>query len=103
MRLDYIEFQDRSQPLAFFITIRTHGTWLHGDNRYSMDRKDFNRYGAPKIPRLVSLEASDRGYMRSPEIKLDVESRSVVSSAIREFCIFRRSRLYALNVRTNHA
>ena len=36
---DYIEFQDRSTPLAYLITIRSYGTWLHGDERGSMDRR----------------------------------------------------------------
>jgi hypothetical protein len=46
---DYIEFQDRSTPLAYLITIRSYGTWLHGDERGSMDRREYNQYGDPAI------------------------------------------------------
>ena len=34
-RVDYIDFQDRIQPLAYLITFRCYGTWLHGDNAYA--------------------------------------------------------------------
>ena len=30
---DYVEFQERTVPLAYSITVRSYGTWLHGDKR----------------------------------------------------------------------
>ena len=35
-------------PLAYFITLRAYGTWLHGDPRGSVNRTR-NRYGLPGI------------------------------------------------------
>ena len=32
------EFSDDHIPLAYFITFRSYGTWLHGDKRGSVDR-----------------------------------------------------------------
>jgi hypothetical protein len=36
-------------PLAYLITIRTYGTWLHGDEKGSVDRHGFNTYGASRM------------------------------------------------------
>lgn len=42
------EWDDNQFPLAYHITIRTYGTWLHGDKRHSVDTHDnYNTYGAP--------------------------------------------------------
>jgi len=65
MRRDYIEFQERSTPLAYLITIRSYGTWLHGDERGSMDRREYNRYGEPKIAASKLRETRDRNLMDS--------------------------------------
>jgi hypothetical protein len=41
------------RPIAYFITFTTYGTWLHGDERGSVD-KGHNRVGtefiAPNMP-----------------------------------------------------
>jgi len=42
------EFTESRIPLAYLITFRAYGTWLHGDSRGSVDRFH-NRYGAPLI------------------------------------------------------
>jgi hypothetical protein len=36
-------------PLAYFFTFRAYGTWLHGDERGSVDRFH-NQYGTPFRP-----------------------------------------------------
>ena len=36
-------------PLAYLITFRSYGTWLHGDERGSVDRFH-NVYGTPRLP-----------------------------------------------------
>jgi hypothetical protein len=36
-------------PLAYFITFTCHGTWLHGDERGSVDR-GHNAPGTPFLP-----------------------------------------------------
>ena len=37
-KTDYVDFQKRTEPLAYLITFRCYGTWLHGDQRGSIDR-----------------------------------------------------------------
>jgi REP element-mobilizing transposase RayT len=103
MRRDYIEWQDRSSPLAFLITIRCYGTWLHGDDRGSMDRTENNIFRAPKISPRIAFEESDRRLLKHAPIKLDAARRAAVEAAIREFAEYRQTTLYSLNVRTNHA
>lgn len=88
-------------PIACFVTFRTFGTWLHGDDRFSVDRRH-NTYGSPRIapnPSWKRFEA--RAVARDPVI-LNSHQRRVVDASIRDTCDVRGWRLYARNVRTNH-
>jgi REP element-mobilizing transposase RayT len=95
------DFDDNEFPLAYLITFRCYGTWLHGDERGSMDRKH-NVYGTPRIAPNSKLEASDAVRLRHSTITLDAPQRAVVEKAIREVCSHRQYFLRAINVRTNH-
>jgi REP element-mobilizing transposase RayT len=71
------------------LTFRTYGTWLHGDERGSVDtHKGKNIYGTPDMKNLSVL--------------LDLSQRRAVEEAIREFCLNKSYHLHAINVRTNH-
>ncbi len=97
-----IVWDGNDRPLAYFITFRTHGTWLHGDQRGAVDRHGRNIYGSERIgldP--VFSVTMDRNMSTKPVI-LDARRRSIVDSAIREMCSFRGYNLRAINVRTNH-
>jgi|SRR5438876_1809280 len=88
-------------PLAYLITLRTYGTWLHGDERGSIDRKH-NIYGTPRLaPNLYRKQVEAR-QLRHPPIVLNAAQRGVVEEAVREVCRSRRYVLLAVNVRTNH-
>jgi REP element-mobilizing transposase RayT len=102
MKRDYIDFQDRREPLAYLITIRTYGTWLHGDARGSMDRVKYNGYGEPKIPENARWKESEAANLKSPKFELDIRQRDEVKLAISDFCNHRNYILLALNVRSNH-
>ena len=95
------EFNDEHVALAYLITFRCYGTWLHGDNRGSVDRFH-NRYGTPQLPPNKQRESYNRRTLRRPPVTLDVSRRKAVAAAIRETCHKRQWRLWALNVRTNH-
>lgn len=95
------DFDDNEFPLAYLITFRCYGTWLHGDERGSMNRKQ-NRYGTARIQRNAKLERAEAAQLKSKAIELDARQRPVVEEAIREVCAFRRYALRAINVRTNH-
>ena len=96
------DFDDNEFPLAYLITFRCYGTWLHGDDRGSMDRKH-NAYGTPKTPANPPLERSDSKQRKQPHVVLGARQRKVVDTAVREACDYRKYILRAINVRTNHA
>ena len=99
---DYIEFQDRTWPLGYLITFRCYGTWLHGEERGSIDRRNYNRYGTADMPANEKLVGDERAELKNPAIILNRAQRDVVESAIREVCEHRAYALHAINVRTNH-
>jgi REP element-mobilizing transposase RayT len=99
---DYIDFQSRTQPLAFLITFRTYGTWLHGDARGAVDRRKYHTYGTPAMPPNQKLQREEKAALKHPAISLNRRQRKVVELAIREVCEHRAYVLQAINVRTNH-
>jgi REP element-mobilizing transposase RayT len=97
-------WDDNEKPLAYFITFRTYGTWLHGDERTSIDIHDgWNVYGSPKRPNNAKLELRMKESMDQSNVLLDPVQREIVTQAIKDVCKFRGYVLHAMNVRTNHA
>src|ERR1044072_1011426 len=94
-------WNDTDTPLAFFISIRTRGTWLHGDKRGSIDRFH-NRYGTPYIPRDPLWHQHNERQLKSAPLILGSAQRAAIKVAIEETCRIRRWMLLAFNVRTNH-
>jgi REP element-mobilizing transposase RayT len=98
---DYVDFQRRTQPLAFLITFRCYGTWFHGEKRGSVDRRRFHRYGSPAMPPNRKLVEDERLELRHAAVTLNKAQRVVVEDAIREVCEHRND-LQAVDARTNH-
>ena len=94
-------WNDTDTPLAFLISFRCYGTWLHGDVRGSTDRHN-NKYGNPKYPATAHWSTISEGRLKQSPVKLDVVRRSIVERAIRNACEKRGWSLYAVNIRTNH-
>jgi len=101
MTSSHREFDPDHIPIAFMITLRAHGTWLHGDRRGSVDRFH-NRYGTPRLAPNQLRQSFERSLMKSPPVKLTARRRAAVYRGIRETCELRNWRLWALNVRSNH-
>jgi hypothetical protein len=94
---------DRSEfPLAYLITIRCYGTWLHGDERLAVDRHGLNVYGRRRRPANPKLEDLMRRNMKQDAFLLSDGQRTVVKEAINEVCDYRKYDLWAINVLTNH-
>lgn len=89
------------EPLGYLITFRTYGTWLHGDDRGSVDRHH-NVYGTPLCGPNAALMLAERTRLRHAAVLLDKTHRANVGDAIRRLCTQRDWALSALNVRTNH-
>ena len=89
------------EPLAYFITIRTYGTWLGGDPRGSVDDQH-NVVGEAFKRRDDFRSGYQYRQMRSPAFLITPEMRATIESEIKRTCEFRGWELLALNVRTNH-
>ena len=94
------EFSIERIPLAYFITFRCYGTWLHG-RAGSVDRFH-NRYGTPRLPADAKRKQYNEGLLKQPPVDLNKWRRLVVLEAIKETCTIRKWWLWASNIRTNH-
>src|SRR6202008_2170353 len=94
-------WNDTDLPLAHLITFRCYGTWLHGDERGSIDRFN-NRFRSPYLPRSDRRKYVSAGRLKCDPVTLDASQRHKVHGAISEVCDVRHWSLHALNVRTNH-
>jgi REP element-mobilizing transposase RayT len=95
------EFNESHIPLAYLITFRCYGTWLHGDERGAVDNL-YNTYGTPFYPRDEQREKEERLRLKQSPVALDEARRIAVDHAVHEVCKHRNWRLRAINVRTNH-
>jgi len=92
---------DTDIPLAYLISFRCFGTWLHGDKRGSIDRFH-NRYKSPYIDPNEKWNRHNTLVLQGEPVVLNTIQRKSVEKAVRETCSFRKWYLHALNVRTNH-
>lgn len=84
------------EPLAFFLTWTTYGTWLPGDERGWVAKP--GQFRAPDSGR----EKSARIRMTEEPLYLDDEQRAIVEATIRRHCEMRGWYLHAVACRTNH-
>lgn len=94
-------WNDTDTPLAYLITFRCYGTWLHGDARGSTDRHN-NTYGSPRYSHNEHWRSITKERLKHDPVKLNGPSRQAVEAAIRETCRLRSWALYAIHIRTNH-
>jgi REP element-mobilizing transposase RayT len=87
---------------TYLITMRTYGTWLHGDPRTYVTRQH-NQYGTPMLPADPTIHRRARKAQKHAAVLLGPEHRFVVHATIIEVCAYRKWYLHAQNVRTNHA
>lgn len=90
-----------SEPLGYFLTFTTYGTWLHGRAPGSVDRLH-NVPGTPFLAADSVLELERRERMRQEPYRLDEPRRAQVLRTIREVAEHRRWKLWAVHVRSNH-
>jgi REP element-mobilizing transposase RayT len=89
------------QPLAYFITFTTYGTWLHGEDRGSVDNRH-NEVGSPCLEPDTDRYHTDRLRMTQDTYLLDANRRALACEAIVEEIRFREWLLLAAHVRSNH-
>ena len=94
-------WDDNEFPLAYLITFRTYGTWLHGDERGSIDRYH-NKFRGPRVPANQTMQIQQGAKLKSEAVTLNAVQRAVVVHAIQHVCLYRGWKICAINVRTNH-
>ncbi|MDX6577469.1 MAG: hypothetical protein QOE96_3422 [Blastocatellia bacterium] len=95
------EFNDDHSPLGYLITFRGYGTWLHGDERGSVDQQH-RRYDTPMLPPSSRRKQIETSLLKQPPVKLSRRQVAVIDNSIRQACVIRKWHLWAVNVRTNH-
>jgi REP element-mobilizing transposase RayT len=88
-------------PLGYLITFRCYGTWLHGDERGSIDR-EHNLPGEPLVESDRRLEQTRMCLLKHAPVTLGEPSRMVVDRTIHEVCKYRDWELHACHVCSNH-
>jgi REP element-mobilizing transposase RayT len=84
------------EPLAFFLTWTTYGTWLPGDERGWVDKPGHFREANGWLRTLAKMRMTEEA------ITMDGAQRQVVEETIRQHCSIRNWHLHAVSARSNH-
>lgn len=90
-----------SEPLGYLLTWTCYGTWLHGDERGSVDR-DHNTPRAEFLPPDQTRLFFEARGLSHRSVRLNAAGRRIVDETIAAHCTIRSWELHAVNVRTNH-
>src|ERR671935_1584540 len=82
-----------AEPLAYFLTWTTYGTWLPGDERGWVAKPGQIQPGD------WQTELDNAGRMSEPSFQLTSEQRQIVAKTIAEHCRIRAWTLHAVNCR----
>ncbi len=97
--MDNNSWQDQS--IAYLVTIRCYGTWLHGDSaEYATGLH--NGYGTPFIPPNPRRMRKARERMRELPYALDKTRRELAFDGIVNKCADEDWELYAARIRSQH-
>ncbi len=86
----------QDEPLAYFLTWTTYGTWLPGDERGWVAKP------GEFLPPDALREQASRSLMTEPPLFLDLAQREIVENTITDHCRHRGWHLHAVACRTNH-
>ena len=84
------------EPLAYFLTWTTYGTWLPGDEQGWVAKP--GQFGAPDVKR----KEAARRLMTEPALTLDEHHRRSVERTVADHCRIRGWHLHAVSCRTQH-
>ncbi len=85
------------EPIAYFFTWTTYGTWLPGDHRGWNPKEGSGPQTANQL-----FEEMARSQMTETEFHLCTVDRELVEKVIRKHCKIRQWTLHAVNPRSNH-
>ena len=89
-------------PIGYFITFRTYGTWLHGDERGAMDRRNTHIPGTPALQPNQYWRNWETKQLKHPAVYFNQLQRSLVDHTIREVIRYNQWQLHALRVLRDH-
>jgi REP element-mobilizing transposase RayT len=89
-------------PFAYFITLRTYNTWVHGDSRGSVDPNN-NIYGTKKISPILALANHMRAIAKEEPFAFSAEQKNTVLNSSMSTCEYNHWNLFAAHIRSNHA
>lgn len=95
-------YEENPFPIAYLLTFRTYGTWLHGNRRGSIQRTRLVRPKTVWLPANVPLAEKMRAELKQEPVALNDRQRRLVHESIVEVCAFREYLTRAINVRSNH-
>jgi len=90
-----------TDPLAYFITFSCYGSWLHGDERGSVD-DSHNAWGTPVLTADAERHVQVQGRLREPPYHLDAPRRRATLHAVCEIANRKRWKLHAVHIRPSH-
>ncbi len=90
-----------SEPVAYFLTWHTYGTWLHGHRQGSVDT-EHAVFGEEFALANSGREKYIRQQMTHDPVILAQASRVAVQDAVLEVCQYRGWTMIALHLRTTH-
>jgi hypothetical protein len=85
-----------AEPLAYFLTWTTYGTWLPGDERGWVEKP--GQFQPPN----PGLEAAARALLTEEPCVLNPDQRRLVEETIAKHCAIRGWHLHVVNCRTQH-
>ena len=85
----------QDEPLAYFLTWTTYGSWLPGDERGWVEKP------GEFLPPDAHLEQASRSLMTEPPLILDSTQRELVENTIADHCRHRGWHLHAVACRTH--
>ncbi|MCA9025674.1 MAG: hypothetical protein KDA86_10720 [Planctomycetaceae bacterium] len=91
-----------TDPLAYFLTWHTYGTWLQGESSGSVDRTH-REYGREFVRPNAPLRTAHASRMSGDAVTLSEPMRVAAQDTIIEVCNHRNWTLLALHIRTTHA
>ena len=90
-----------SEPIAYFLTWTCYGTWVHGDERGSVDA-EHNAPGSPFLAPNPRRRSARKRQVRFSPCRLGREARETACRSIVDHCRMRGWTLHAVNVRSDH-
>jgi len=100
--LNYTQKYNPQGPMGYLITFNTYGTWLHGDERGSVDRHGNNIPGTSVIPPNQKLLKLKKTKLKQPPVTLTDAQRKSIKVTIQEVIKHNNWKLHALNALTEH-